>query len=364
MRFSLIPLTIVDRYTAREFTGPFLAAVAGFTVMLLSSLLFELTDLIVDKKMPVATILQMLLYKLPSVIVVSLPIGVLFATLLALGRLIKESELIILLGTGTPFTRVILPFFLISILVSAGTYVLNERIVPESNHRAESLFRQTLFEDPLPTVREGVFFRGSGDRFFYVGEVNREARTMKRILIYQLGEDAYPQMITAERGSYTEQVWHLEDGIRKRLDERGFTLEDSAFARLDYPMTENLETYLGNQKTTEEMTRGELKRHIDLFKRSGLDVSRFEVAYHMKGSMPWAGLLWTLVGAPLSLRSTRSGRFFGIAVSIGVAFLYFVLSSIFRSLGGSGVLPPLTAAWITNLLFACVGAILLFRVDR
>lgn len=360
----MIPVTIVDRYTAREFTGPFLAAVAGFTVMLLSGLLFELTDLIVDKKMPVSTIVQMLIYKLPGVVVVSLPIAVLFATLLALGRLIKDSELIILLGTGTPFTRVIVPFFVAAALVSAGAFLLNERIVPESNHRAESLFRQSLFQDPLPTVREGVFFRGADDRFFYVGEVNRRERTMKRILIYQLGDEAYPQMITAERGTYEERVWHLEDGIRKRLDERGFTLEDSAFAKLEYPMTEDLDTYLGNQKSTDEMTREELKRHIELFKRSGLDVKRFEVAYHMKASLPMAGLLWTLVGAPLSMRSTRSGRFYGVVISIGVAFLYFVLSSLFRSLGGSGVLPPLVAAWLTNLLYAFVGAFLLYRVDR
>lgn len=360
----MIPVTIVDRYTAREFTGPFLAAVAGFTVMLLSGLLFELTDLIVDKKMPVSTIVQMLIYKLPGVVVVSLPIAVLFATLLALGRLIKDSELIILLGTGTPFTRVIVPFFVAAALVSAGAFLLNERIVPESNHRAESLFRQSLFQDPLPTVREGVFFRGADDRFFYVGEVNRRERTMKRILIYQLGDEAYPQMITAERGTCEERVWHLEDGIRKRLDERGFTLEDSAFAKLEYPMTEDLDTYLGNQKSTDEMTREELKRHIELFKRSGLDVKRFEVAYHMKASLPMAGLLWTLVGAPLSMRSTRSGRFYGVVISIGVAFLYFVLSSLFRSLGGSGVLPPLVAAWLTNLLYAFVGTFLLYRVDR
>lgn len=357
-------MTIVDRYTAREFIGPFLAAVAGFTVMLLSGLLFELTDLIVDKKMPVATVAKMLFYRIPGVVIVSLPIAVLFGTLLALGRLVKDSELTTLLGTGTPFSRVAVPFIVIAALVSAGAFLLNERIVPESNQRAENLFRQALFRDPLPTIREAVFFRGANDRYFYVGEVNRKERRMKHILIYQLGDDVYPEMITAERGWYDDHMWLLENGIRKRLDARGFTVEDSAFERLEYPMSESIETYFGNQKTTDEMTRAELKRHIDLFRRSGIDVARFEVAYHMKATLPMAGLLWTLVGAPLSLRSVRGGRFFGVAISIGIAFLYFVLSSVFRSIGGNGLLPPIVAAWATNIIFAIIGLALMVRADR
>src|SRR5690606_3539959 len=143
----------------------------------------------------------------------------------------------------------------------------------------------------------------------------------------------------------------LEDGIRKKLDDDGFTVEDSGFEVLEYPMTEGPEVYLGKQKTTDEMTRKELGEHIRVFKRSGLDVKRFEVDYHMKLSMPLSGVVWALVGAPLSLRSARSGRFFGIVASILLAFLYFVSASLFRSLGGNGVVSPLFAAWATNVMF-------------
>lgn len=357
-------MAIVDKYTAREFTGPFLASVAGFTVMLLSGLLFELTDLIVDKKMPVSTVLRMLLYKLPGVVVISLPIALLFATLLSLGRLAKDSELTVLLSTGTPFRRLVLPVLFFALVVSAATFLLNERIVPAANHKAENLFRQALFRDPVPTIEEGVFFHGSNNRFFYVGEVDRKTKTMHRILIYQEGDGAYPEMITAARGTYEDRMWHLEDGLRKKLDEQGYTVEDFGFERLDYPVTESLDVYLGNQKTTDEMTRAELLKHIRLFKKSGLDVKRFEVAYHMKAALPLAGLLWALVGAPLALRSIRGGRFFGVVASIGVAFLYFVLSSVFQSLGGNGILPPLLAAWSTNALFFTAGLYLLWRADR
>lgn len=355
---------LVDRYAAREFAGPFFASVFGFTVMLLSGLLFEMADLIVDKRMAVETVLLMLLYRVPGVVVLTLPIGVLFGTLLSLGRLAKDSEITVFLSTGTPFRRLAAPILCLAALISAAAFVMNEEIVPESNHRAETLFRQAFFRDPLPAVREGVFFRSGSDRVFYVGEVDRRSRTMKNILIYHLGGGAYPEMITAARGRYEDHVWHLEDGIRKKLDDEGFTVEESRFESLSYPMAEPLEVYLGNQKTTSEMTRKELAEHIRLFKRSGLDVRRFEVEYHMKAALPLAGLLWALVGAPLSIKGRRTGRMFGVVASIVLALVYYVLSSLFRSLGGNGVIEPWIAAWTTNFVFASAGLVLLYRADR
>lgn len=357
-------MRIVDRYAAREFAGPFFAAVAGFTVMLLSGLLFELTDLIVDKKMPIETVVRMLMYRVPGVVVLTLPIAALFGTLLSLGRWCKDSEVTVLLGTGTPFRRLAVPILTLAALVSLAAFILNEWIVPEANHRAETLFRQAIFRDPLPTIEQGVFFRGAEGRVFYVGEVDRRNRTMKHVMIYQKGSGPYPEMITAARGRYEDRVWYLQDGIRKKLDDEGYTVEDSGFAELVYPMTENFEVYIGNQRTTSEMTRRELGEHIRLFKRSGLDVKRFEVEYHMKASLPMAGLLWALVGAPLALRSNRGGRFFGVVVSIVLALVYFVLSSFFRSLGGNGLVDPLIAGWATNVLYAVAGVFLLLRADR
>ena len=90
---------------------------------------------------------------------------------------------------------------------------------------------------------------------------------MKHIMIYLTGDGAYPEMITAARGRYEDRVWHLEEGIRKKLDDEGYTVEDSGFAHLAFPMVEEFDVYLGNQRTTDEMTRRELAEHIRLFKK-------------------------------------------------------------------------------------------------
>ncbi|MGI6082146.1 MAG: LptF/LptG family permease [Limnochordia bacterium] len=359
-------MRVLDRYTFKEFSAPFLACVAGLTVMLLSGILFELADLIVSRKMPVVTVLKLLLYKVPNVMAITLPAGALFATLLSLGRFAKDSELTVMRATGNSFCRLALPVFVASAMVSAMTFALNESIVPAANHRAETIYRQALFKDGLTHVQANVFMRGPHGRTFYVGEVDRKARRIRSVMIFEpleTSDSPFPVVITAREGVYTDQTWHLIAGVRRVLDEDGYVLQETGFDQLDIPVQDS-ERLFGEQKTTDEMTRRELGEHVRLFQKSGIDIKRFEVDYHLKLALPLTAVIWTLVAAPMAVSSSRGGRFYGVVVSIAVTFGYYVAVGVFRSLGGNGAVSPVLAAWIPNLLFTLVGLSLLIHVER
>jgi lipopolysaccharide export LptBFGC system permease protein LptF len=105
-------------------------------------------------------------------------------------------------------------------------------------------------------------------------------------------------VITAREGSYTEETWHLLAGVRRVLDEDGYVLQETGFDRLDIPVQDS-EKLFGEQKTTDEMTRRELGDHVRLFQKSGIDVQRFVVDYHLKLALPLAAVIWVLVAAPM-----------------------------------------------------------------
>jgi lipopolysaccharide export system permease protein len=88
------------------------------------------------------------------------------------------------------------------------------------------------------------------------------------------------------------------------------------------------------------------------------------VDLHAKISFPLVCLILALVGGGLSLRSNRGeGIFAGILIAIGIAFCYWFSHSVCLSLGYGGVLPPLAAAWTTNLVFLCVGLFVSMQVE-
>lgn len=354
---------ILDRYTLIEFLGPFLFCVIGLTVILLSTLLFELVEYIIVKNVSAVTVSKMLLYKIPELMVMTLPMASLFATLFALGRLNQDSELKVMRSSGIPYRRIMLPIIIAGFLISCLTFVTNEKVVPWTNHEFEKTFREILFRDGLPMVDENVFFAGGDDRFFYINKIDQNTNEFQRIMIYEVERNNFPRLITAETGTYQANNWFLNDGIVQELDSEGFVSYQTRFEAMQIITPEDAELYFGNQRTTDEMNRKELKEHIERFQKSGLRVVSFVVDYHLKLALPMASFIFVLFGAPLSIYS-RGGRSFGIAVSLVVTLVFYVANSVTRSLGVNEVLPPLAAAWLTNSLFAVVGGILLMRIDR
>lgn len=351
---------LLNAYCLKEFIGPFIGCIGGFTIILVSGLLFELTDLILIRRVPAEAVLRMLLCKLPGIVVLALPVGVLFGTLLALGRLGKDGELTVIRALGLSFPRIAAPFLFAGLLVSLVVFWANESIVPRSNHAYENLVRRYILQEVTPLIKEQVFFKGADNCFYYIDQV--DSNLLRGVFIYDPGREGPARLITARRGSVQEGHWRLEDGVLRELDDEGFVAMEMGFASFNLSVPERLDAYLIQQKTTDEMNRRELGEHIELFAASGVNLTPILVDYHLKLALPLASLIFALLAAPLGTWS--SGRFFGITASLIIAFAYYVLTALCRSLGINGAVWPLAAAWAPNCILTALGAYLLWRVDR
>jgi lipopolysaccharide export system permease protein len=82
---------------------------------------------------------------------------------------------------------------------------------------------------------------------------------------------------------------------------------------------------------------------------------------HGKIAFPLVSIILAIIGVSFSLRSERSG---GVTQSIGVGivigFSYWLVFAFTMSLGRSGTLPPLLAAWTANILFG-IASLLMYR---
>ncbi|HPT83221.1 MAG TPA: LptF/LptG family permease [Limnochordia bacterium] len=356
-------MRIFDRYLTRELLGPFFFCVFGFTVVLISGLLFQLTDLIFVHDVDVPTVARLLLYRIPATVVMTLPIATLFATLLAVGRLVQDNEMTVMRGSGIAYPRLIVPFLVLGLLISIGTYLASEYIVPAANTKFENILRRIIFSDGVPLVEENVFFHGGDDRYFYIGEVDTKTHELKKILVYELSSSGFPSITSAKTGVFHDNVWVLFDGVYQELDEEGFVQFESRFERMEIVTEQEGEVYFGNQRSVEEMSRRELAEYIERFQRGGLKVRSWVVEHHMRLSLPMSSFVFALFAAPLALLG-KGGRAYGIIVSLVILLVYYVAVSVSRSLGINEVLPPLVAAWLVNSLFAVSGFVLLVLADR
>ena len=84
-----------------------------------------------------------------------------------------------------------------------------------------------------------------------------------------------------------------------------------------------------------------------------------ESELHMRLSIPVACLIFGIIGAPLGIRKTRSGRSAGIAIALAVFFLYYVMIGTSQNLAETGSLSPIAAYWIPNAIIIMGSAVLL-----
>ena len=112
------------------------------------------------------------------------------------------------------------------------------------------------------------------------------------------------------------------------------------------------------------MSSRELQKQIQILENAGVDTKNFEVDYHVKFSLPFSGLIFAIMGVPLGIRFSRGGKAPGIIISIVLVFLYYVLYSLFRSLGRGGLILPIASAWVPNILFALLGVYLVFQTEK
>ena len=359
-----LKIPLMDKYIFKEAMRPYFVGVVIITIVMLSNFLYQVADMIIMQDVPIDTVLELLLYQLPEIIVETFPVAVLFAIMSGIGRLNREREITALRMGGFSIYRLAVPLIIFGIIVSGMTYVLNENVVPWTNHRARNIIREAALQDVMPDVREDVFFEGPDNKVFHIGNYNEDTQELERVIIFDRESGSeYPEMITANTGEMKGNEWILRDGHVHRYGDEGRLELAADFGEMEFVVEEDMDRFLARQRTPAEMSRDELREEIELFQRSGIDVTSLLVEYHMKLALPFTSLVFVLIGTPLSLGNKES-RAVNLGLTVIIIFSYYVLVSFSRSFGRSGAVHPLTAAWMPHIIFTGLGILLIIFREK
>jgi len=89
-------------------------------------------------------------------------------------------------------------------------------------------------------------------------------------------------------------------------------------------------------------------------------INSFKVEIYKKFSIPFACIIFVLVGAPLGMRARKSGLAIGFA-SLGFFVFYYVFLLGGEQLADRRLLPPGFAVWLPNIVLGVFGLILTLR---
>lgn len=387
---TLRAVPVIDRYLLRELGPPFAFAGILFTFFLFIERIYDLTDLVVAKGVPLHLVLQLLAFALPSFLALTLPMALLVAVLVAGGRLAGDLEIVAFKAAGVSLARLFRPVLAASVVVAAASAACTLVLGPLANQEFSRQLFRILQTRAVTGLQERVFNASFGDVVIYVEDVSASQVALGGVLVSDERDPRLSRIIAAREGRV------LTDERNRRITLRLLngavheadvvpaappgTTEAAAggaagparyrFTSFSvYDMSLSLDAALKGplrgEKPERDLLFGELRRRADDPALDRRTRAAFLAEWHKRLATPVATLVFALVGFPLAVRSHRGGRAIALIASLGIFLAYYlVLSSLESTAVKTGLIAPGIAVWAPNALFGVIGAALFLGTAR
>jgi len=365
--FSASFPTLLDDYVLRDFFVYLGMILSAFLVLLLVFTLFELLGDILRNSTPPLVVAEYLLNVAPYLLYSVAPLIMMLAVLITFGLMNRSNEITAIKATGTSIYRIVAPVLTAAALLAAGLFFADQFYLPHTNQRQEALHNQIKGKPPQTYLRpDRRWIFGQHNDIYYYQFFDPDRDQFANVTIFRIdpANFAITQRIHAERAHWAENLnrWIYEQGWQRSLQGAAIASYRS-FDVSTFPELGEVPSYFKKEvKQYSEMNYEELRRYIGDLQQSGFDVVRLRVQLNKKLSYPLITLIMAVLAVPFSLSAAKKGAITGVAVAVGIAVVYTVVSRLFEAMGDLSQLPPALAAWSPDLIFTLLGAYLILKI--
>ncbi|MFW5985238.1 MAG: LptF/LptG family permease [Halanaerobiaceae bacterium] len=365
-------MKIIHKYIYKELLVPFGFGVAAFTgIFIGTDLLYDLTEVYIEFGVSVLTVIRLFFLSLPPIIVYTFPMATLLGTVMCYNRLSGDGEVVALRAGGISIYWILVPALVLGLVMSVLTIGINEIIVPRSNYIYNQMMTRIRRGEVRPRTQSNMFWNPVNSQnkrpeyVLYAGHFNADTGVMTDVFLQDYYQDRPSTVVKAKEARWLDSGWYFFDGAVYHLRE-GARVPEINFERWEAGQIKDgpEDISLGSKKI-EDMNMRELAEYIAMKEEQGQQVNEEKVEWHARLSIPFANLIFVLFAAPMGIKRQRSGgSTVGMGLSILVIFIYYIFLSVGEALGTRGAIAPWLGAWLQNIIFVLLGAIMWFKAGQ
>jgi LPS export ABC transporter permease LptF/LPS export ABC transporter permease LptG len=365
--FSASFPTLLDDYVLRDFFVYLGMILSTFLVLVIVFTLFELLGDILKNQVPATVVAEYLLNVAPYLLYNVAPLVMLLAVLVTFGMMQRSNEITAIKATGTSIYRIVTPVIVAAGVLAVGLFFADQFYLPHTNKRQEALHNQIKGKPPQTYLRpDRSWIFGQNNDIYYYQFFDPDHDQFGNVTVFKLDRASFAitRRIHADRAHWADNLnrWVYEQGWDRALNVSAIA-NYRPFEVATFPDLPETPSYFKKEvKQYTEMNYEELRRYIGDLQQGGFDVVRLRVQLHKKLSYPLITLIMAVLAIPFSLSPGKKGAITGVAVAVGIAVFYTVVSRLFEAMGDLSQLPPALAAWSPDLIFALVGGYLILKV--
>jgi len=363
-------MKITHRYVLKETLTYSLIAVLVFTIVFMMGKTLKLTDLLVNKGVSLFDIGKLLFYLLPSSLILMIPIALLLGVLITFVRLSSDNEIVALKASGVSLYQLTPPVLFLSVMA----YLLSTFLVIYGLPWGNKGFKYVLFDiaktKAYTAFKERVFNDSFDGVVIYVDKITLRGNKLERIFIHSEDkEGGESKTILAKEGYVGTNpdsqyiAFHLIGVTGDQMPKEG-----KSYARIESDTLVHKLTFGGNLYRVKgfrtrdwEMSIGELRTKIKILKILHQDYTPQLLEIYRKFSIPFACVVFGLMGIPLGVQPRRSGKSYGFILGIPVVLAYYMLRIFAETVTYNGFIPLLIASWTPNLILMALAIYLLVK---
>ena len=358
-------MSIISRYLTREIFKYFSIILVTVICIFLAVDFFEKIDNFIEAGLPFSRSIRFFQFRIPFIIAQITPVCILLAVIIVFGLMNKNNEIIALKSSGISIYLFLKPVLSIGLLFGIFLFFLSETIVPITINKANTIWLKEVKKKSAVITREKNIWIKGNRSILHIKYYNPSNKTVSGVTLYYFDKDFdLIRRVDAKNGFYKNEEWvfhELMEQIRdKETGNYQTVLHEQKIEKLDF-LPDDLKRVI---KKSEEMNFKELYLYIKNIESEGYDATIYRVDLNAKIAFPFVCIIMCLLAAGITIKINK-GRTLSISITygIGIIFLYWILYSFCLSLGYGGILPPLIASWMANLIFLCFGGLILLNAE-
>jgi len=292
---------------------------------------------------------QFVVLTIPTLAYQLFPLVALLGTMLGLGLLAQNNELIAIRAAGISLGRISLSVMKVGILFAALAIVIGEWLAPEGEQYAQNL-RAAALDDRITLKTRSGFWARDGQRFVNIRDILPGGH-LRDIYIYDFDDKLRMRMlIHAASGSYQGSFWILKNVVRTIIAADHIVSQKKPQMVWTSVIDPDVVDVVAVKP--EKLSTLGLYKYIHYLRDSELQTSRYELALWSKIISPFATAVMVFIAIPFAFSSPRStsiGQHIFIGVLIGIGFYLF--NQIFNYGGIVYSFNPLLSAVLPTLIF-------------
>ena len=359
-----MPLRITDRYIIQEFLKVFAVCLMGFVLVFL---LLEITDKISHYSKynaPAWLMIKYFLVRLPGYLFFAVPLSILLGGMLSLLMMARHSEIIAMQANGIDALSVARPVIWVGCVATVLMFFADETIIPWSNSYSEYILRVQIERKKDTTLfKSDQIWLRTPEAITHIRKFDRAQKTLERVSIISWDADyMLKERIFADKARWWTDRW-IFYGVNRTVRTADGRFQVDVLPSMDGPLESSPDDLDSLEKVAKEMNLTQLSSYINGLANEGPVPARYLVDWHDKIAFPFVCLIMAALGVPFAIRvhPRGGGVALGLAISIVVAFGFWIVHTMFLALGHGGYIPPFAAAWATNVIFGLTATILVLQ---